>query len=74
MSGRLSRTMKATCIPKAFIGCPLGKAKGRPIIRKISWAKGKMNIPPNTSASIAVLDECHVARAADRNHTALEAN
>ena len=72
MRGKLNGTRKATCMPRAFIGCPFGKEAGRPSKRSRSCVSGKINIPPKTRIRMPVLVEYQVAAAADRNHTALE--
>src|ERR1700690_1802397 len=71
-TGRFSGRINAICIPRAFIGCPLGKDAGRPMSRRSNCVKGKMNTPPTTSARIADFVVCQVAKAADRNQIRLD--
>ncbi len=67
-SGSMKGMVKAICIARAFIGCPLGKENGRPISRKTNCVAGKMKTPPTTKTAIAALCEYQVASAADTSH------
>jgi hypothetical protein len=52
-------------MPRAFMGCPLGRAWAWPMLRSRSWVRGKIRQPPRSKVSSPDRNECQVQAAAE---------